>query len=135
MQFETKKALLEYLGKNPDDRKLVDRMMLRGDVHKEDGMYVYIPQVKVRDLYDEIAQLKEHIHTLEGNVYTFNEAKDYSAAYKEAKAQRDYYQDLYENEVKSKQEIIRKCFRRIQQIKPRANWEEFRDWVLSDEEL
>lgn len=36
MQFETKKALLEYLGKNPDDRKLVDRMMLRGDVYKED---------------------------------------------------------------------------------------------------
>lgn len=134
MEFATQRELLEHLGKNPNDRKLVQRMMLRGDVHKEDGMYVYIPQVKVRDLYDEIAQLKEHIHTLEENVYTFNETKDYSSAYNEAKAQRDYYQDLYEKEVQSKQEIIRKCFRRIQQIKPRADWEEFRDWVLSNEE-
>ena len=134
MEFETKKALLEYLGKNPNDRKLVDRMMLRGEVHKEDGMYIYIPQVKVKDLYDEITELKGHIRLLEENVYTFNETKDYSAAYNEAKAQRDYYQDLYEKEVQSKQEIIRKCFRRIQQIKPKADWEEFRDWVLSNED-
>jgi hypothetical protein len=29
MEFETKKALLEYLGKDPNDRKLVDRMIAR----------------------------------------------------------------------------------------------------------
>ena len=37
--FETKKALLEYLGKNPDDRKLVDRLIAKGSVRMEEGMY------------------------------------------------------------------------------------------------
>ena len=74
------------------------------------------------------------MESLEDNVYTFDDGKDYVEAYKEAKAQWDYYQNLYESEVKRKQEIIRKCFRWIQTIKPRADWEEFRDWVLSNEE-
>lgn len=91
-------------------------------------MYIYEPQVKVKDLYSEIAQLKEKISLLENNVYTFDDGGDYN----EAKAQRDYYQDLYEKEVKEKQEIIRRCFRRIQKANPRANREEFRDWVLSN---
>ena len=130
MEFRTQRELLEYLGKCPNDRNLVQRMMARGDVHKEDGMYIYIPQVKVKDLYNEIAQLKDKISLLENNVYTFDDGGDYN----EAKAQRDYYQDLYEKEVKEKQEIIRRCFRRIQKANPRANREEFRDWVLSNED-
>ena len=130
MEFRTQKNLLEYLGKNPDDRHLVERMIKRWEVHVEGGMYIYEPQVKVKDLYNEIAQLKDKISLLENNVYTFNDGGDYN----EAKAQRDYYQDLYEKEVKEKQEIIRRCFRRIQKANPRANREEFRDWVLSNEE-
>ena len=97
-------------------------------------MYIYIPQVNVRDLYSQISQLKSQVETLEENVYTFDDGKDYVSAYKEAKANSDYYQDLYEKEVKVKQEIIRKCFRWIQQIRPNADWEEFRDWVLNEEE-
>lgn len=128
MEFATQRELLEYLWKNPNDRNLVQRMVARGDVHKEEGMYIYEPQVKVKDLYNEIAQLKEKISLLENNVYTFDDGGDYN----EAKAQRDYYQDLYEKEVKEKQEIIRRCFRRIQKANPRANREEFRDWVLSN---
>ena len=134
MQFSTQRELLEYLGKCPNDRNLVQRMIARGDVHKEGGMYIYLPQVKVKDLYNEIAQLKSQVESLEDNVYTFDDGKDYVEAYKEAKAQWDYYQNLYESEVKRKQEIIRKCFRWIQTIKPRADSEEFRDWVLSNEE-
>ena len=37
--FEPKKALLEYLGKNPNDRKLVDRLMAKGAVWLEEWMY------------------------------------------------------------------------------------------------
>ena len=37
--FETKKALLEYLGKNSNDRKLVDRLLAKGSVRMEEGMY------------------------------------------------------------------------------------------------
>ena len=130
MQFRTQRELLEYLGKCPNDRNLVQRMIARGDVHKEEWMYIYEPQVSVKDLYSEIAQLKEKISLLENNVYTFNDSWNYD----EAKAQRDYYQDLYEKEKADKQFRIRKCFRWIQQIKPKANWEEFRDWVMSNED-
>ena len=37
--FESKRALLEYLGKNPDDRKLIKRMIERWDAYEKDGMY------------------------------------------------------------------------------------------------
>lgn len=53
---------------------------------------------------------------------------------KEATAQWKYYEQQYEDEKRDKQERIRKCFQRIKQIKPRADWEEFRDRVMSDEE-
>ena len=40
MKFNTKKDLLRYLGKNEDDRKLVDRMVARGEVKVEGRLYV-----------------------------------------------------------------------------------------------
>ena len=104
-------------------------MIARGDVYKEDGMYILNIQKKKKDLVDEVRELKQKVEMLESNVYTFG--KD---DYEEAKTQWKYYKDLYEKEKADKQERIRKCFRRIQQIKPRANWDEFRDWVLSDDE-
>jgi len=36
MEFTTQAELLEHLGKNPNDRNLVHRMMKRGEVFKED---------------------------------------------------------------------------------------------------
>ena len=58
MGFETKKALLEYLGKNPSDNKLVDRMMRRGEVYMEDGIYYIVES-------EEVVKLKERIKELE----------------------------------------------------------------------
>ena len=54
---------------------------------------------------------------------------------KEAKIQWEYWERMYDEEKADKQNKIRKCFRWIQQIKPSADWEEFRDWVMNDEEL
>ena len=56
------------------------------------------------------------------------------AEYKEARVQWLYYADEYEKEKKDKEFRIRKCFQRIKAKNPKANWEEFRDWVMSDEE-
>ena len=123
--FETKKALLEHLGKNPDDRKLVDRLILRGDVHIEDGMYYIVDKDAIIDW------LREVVKKLRGEITTMRES---NWDLEEAKAQWEHYQNLYEEEKADKQERIRKCFRRIQTIKPRADWEEFRDWVMSDED-
>ena len=133
MEFETQRELLAYLGKCENDRNLVQRMIKRWEVYKKDWIYYLIDNFRKRavwDLYDEIRELRWKVEQLEDNVYSFNWAGDYD----EAKAQWEYYQDLYEKEKADKQFRIRKCFRWIQTIKPRADWEEFRDWVMSDEE-
>jgi len=88
MEFSTQRDLLEYLGKNPDDRKLVQRLMAKGEVRKEWGIYIYEPQVKVKDLYSEINQLKEKISQLEDNAKTFGGGWDYN----EAKVQWEYWE-------------------------------------------
>lgn len=128
MEFETQRALLEYLGKNPNDRNLVQRMIAKGDVYKDNWMYVLNIQNK-KDLQEEVRELKQKVALLEDNVYTFNENE-----LDEAKAQWAYYKELYQKEKSDMQNRIRKCFRWIQQIKPSADWEEFRDWVMNDEE-
>lgn len=35
--FQNKKSILEYLGKNPNDRNLIERMIVRGEIVKVDG--------------------------------------------------------------------------------------------------
>ena len=123
--FETKKALLEYLGKDPNDRKLVDRLILRGEVYMEDGMYY----INSKD--ERIKELEFLVEKLRGEIATLKEG---NGDLDEAKAQWEYYENAYNEEVADKQNRIRKCFQWIRQIKPRADWEEFRDWVMNDEE-
>ena len=133
MEFETQRALLRYLGKCQDDRHLVKRMIKRWEVYKKDGIYYLVDDFKkkeARDLYDEIRELKEKVNLLEDNVYTFWSESDYE----EAKANAEYYQKLYEEEREDKQNRIRKCFMWIKGKVKWANWEEFRDWVMSDDE-
>lgn len=126
MKFRTKRELLRYLGKSEGDNKLIDRMILRDEVRKENRMYILVDKdMEIEELKKEIKNLKEGQgkNTLtEGSI---NELE-------EAKIQWEYYQGLYENEVKEKQNKIRKCFQWIKQIKPNADWEEFRDWVMED---
>lgn len=123
--FETKKALLEYLGKNPDDRKLVDRLILRGEVYMEDGMYYIVDKDAI------IEDLRKRVSELEGKIATF---KEENWDLEEAKIQWEHYKNLYEAEKEDKQNRIRKCFRWIKQVKPNADWEEFRDRVMDDED-
>ena len=85
MGFETKRALLEYLGKNPNDNKLVDRLILRGEVEVKDGLYYVVNKD------EEIKELKEKIIFLE-NQQGKNTLDELTKQYKEAKAQWDYWE-------------------------------------------
>lgn len=79
MEFETQKALLEYLGKCPDDRKLVKRMIGRGEVYKKDGMYYLVDNFKKKatwDLYDEIRELKDRVKELEKSDLEFAKPRE-----------------------------------------------------------
>ena len=60
MEFATQAELLEHLGKNPNDRSLVQRMMARGEVIKEWGMYVIVDKdIIIKELKEEIKELKK----------------------------------------------------------------------------
>lgn len=125
MEFSTQRELLEYLGKCPEDRSLVQRMMIRGEVFKENGMYYLVNKdEKIKELEILVAKLRSEITTMRESNWDLEEAK----------IQWEYYKKLYNEEVADKQNRIRKCFRWIKQVKPKADWDEFRDWVMWDEE-
>ena len=89
----------------------------------ENGMYIYESKDEViEELKKENKNLKEE----QGN----NTLSSNSEELYEAKVQWEYYQNLYENEVLDKQNRIRKCFQWIKAKYPKAEWEEFRDWVM-----
>lgn len=84
--FESKRALLEYLGKNTEDRKLVDRMMARGTVVYSEGMYYLMEEEDKEKLLNKITEPREV------KVY----AEDKSAELEEAKIQWEYYKQRCE---------------------------------------
>ena len=52
----------------------------------------------------------------------------------EEKINCEYYRRKYEAEMELREKIVKRSFNRIRQHIKGADWEEFRDWVLSDEE-
>lgn len=62
MEFQTQKELLEYLGKNPNDRNLVKRMMRNGEVDYHDGMWYLIDKdLMIKELQEKVWELQEKI--------------------------------------------------------------------------
>ena len=119
MGFTTKRELLEHIGKNWNDNKLVDRMMRRGEVYLEDGIYYLVES-------EEVVKLKERIKELEKS--------DLRWELEYAKAQWEYYQGLYEEECEDKDKRIRKCYDWIRRQNIRVNYDDFHEWVMSDEQ-
>ena len=131
--FQSKKEILEYLGKNSKDTRLLDRMIKRGEVEKTDEWYKLVQKgnEEVEKLRAENEELKKKVADLELDK-EIRESNEVSEA--EYKEQWLYYADEYEKEKKDKEFRIRKCFQWIKARNPKANWEEFRDWVMWDEE-
>ena len=90
----------------------------------------------MRELRDRIEELEKIVEDQRFQIELLETANNpvNDEDLKEATAQWKYYEQLYEDEKRDKQERIRKCFQWIKQIKPRADWEEFSDRVMSDEE-
>ena len=67
--FSSKKALLEYLGKNGKDTKLIDRMIGKGEVRRlEDGGYELVQNMSGEEaaaLREKIAEQEKRIAELE----------------------------------------------------------------------
>lgn len=135
--FQNQKEVLEYLGKNPNDRNLISRMIRKWEIEKTEGWYRLIQKVsgeeleklkaKNEELKKKVADLELDKEIRESNEVSMEELKY-------ATAQWHYYEEEYEKEKKDKENRIRKCFQWIKAKNPKANWEEFRDWVMSNDE-
>lgn len=73
--FQSKKEVLEYLGKNPNDRRLVDRMIVRGEIEKTEDWYKLVQreagsglEERIKDQDKRIEELEEENKTLKDNV-------------------------------------------------------------------
>lgn len=48
MRFETQRELLEHIGRNPEDRSLIQRMMRRWEVYKDEWGYYLVSGVEIK---------------------------------------------------------------------------------------
>ena len=86
LKFHTKRELLRHLGKNENDRKLVDRLMVRGKVHMENGIYVLVDKdadieyykLLVNEKEKEIKNLNSKIVELENELENVQPSEDNS---------------------------------------------------------
>lgn len=124
MEFETQAQLLRYLGKNENDRSLVQRMMIRGEVYKENGMYILVDKdKKIAELISEVEKLRHEITTMKESNWDLDEAK----------AQWEYYENLYNEECELVEKVVKKFYDWMRGKNMKVDWDEFRDWLFGDE--
>lgn len=97
MRFETQRELLEHLGRNPEDRSLIQRMMRRWDVYKEDwGYYLVNGAEAKREKKSESNQVSIGDSELK-ELKRMNEKL--MAAYKKLSKEKEIYMWMYDHLV------------------------------------
>lgn len=134
--FQSKKELLEYLGKSPKDTRLIDRMIARGEVEKWTDGYELLPtpnpteierlRAEHEELTKKVKKQQDEIERLK--VVLLNE-KDTD----EAKIQREYREAKANRYQKAMNLVIRTTYN---VIKPKLgnrleDYDEFRDSILN----
>lgn len=71
--FQSKKEILEYLGKNPKDTRLLDRMKQRGELEVVEGWYRLVQNKEVVDLEEKIKDQEEKIREQEKRIAELEE--------------------------------------------------------------
>ena len=152
MEFRKKKEILEYLGKDVKDVRLIDRMIKRGEIKKEGCVYIYESrevelEKEIKNLSEANEELKEKLDSMlrddkisskESMVDKNINLSDLEKKLAESEDNLEYQMKEYERleretkeEVWMYQECIRKCYlwatneKRIKITRP-----DFRDNVL-----
>lgn len=123
MEFSTQRELLEYLGKCPEDRSLVQRMMIRGEVYKEDGMYYLVNKdEKIRELEILVEKLRSEIATMKESNWDLTEAK----------IQWEYWERQAKDYAQYCSDIVDVCYRKVKaELGGRftEDKETFKEWI------
>lgn len=122
MEFRTQAELLRHLGKNENDRSLVQRMVFRWEILRGDWVYILNDKnKKIEELEGEIKKLRSEIATIKENNWDLEELK-VNCEYWESKA-REYVQYC--------SDIIEVCYKKV---KASSKWfmetyDEFKEWI------
>ena len=124
MEFTTQRELLEHLGKNPDDRNLVQRLIIKGEVVREWGVYVLVDKDEI------IKNLKEENEKLRSeNVAT----KESDWDLEEAKIQWEYWEKECKRYWRLSLNVIDICYNKFKQLlgsRFQESKEDFKEWVI-----
>lgn len=136
--FKTKGELLEYMGKNKADVRLVDRMMAKGDIRKDEEWYFLVKEAinerlgMVKELEWEVERLKEENESLRSAI--LENGGSWKDENKEDAVNVEYYKGLYEKEIEEGRERLKKCHKWLVSKWMRIRWEDFEEFIYSDEE-
>ena len=113
--YETKKALLERLGKNPKDNKLVDRMLLDWRVELREWMYYIVDKDSIiHELEEEIKRLKsEPKQVVESDSWEVQKLRE---ELEEAKINCDYYKKLANKYWRYCSDIMGICYKKVKSV-------------------
>lgn len=123
MEFSTQRELLEYLGKCPEDRSLVQRMMIRGEVFKENGMYYLVNKdEKIKELENLVEKLRSEITTMKESNWDLEEAK----------AQWEYWEKEAREYAQYCLDVVDVCYKKIKSVmwsRFTEDKETFKEWI------
>lgn len=123
MEFRTQKELLEYLGKCPEDRSLVQRMIIRGEVYKENGMYYLVNKdEKIKELEILVAKLRSEIATMKESNWDLEELK----------VNCEYYESEMRKYAQYCADIVEVCYKKIKSAmgsRFTEDKETFKEWI------
>lgn len=123
MEFKTQKQLLEHIGKNWNDRSLVQRMIIRGEILKQNGVYILVNKDEIiKNLEEEVQKLRSEIATIKESNWDLEEAK----------AQWEYWEWLAKEYSQYCADVIDVCYKKIKSImwsRFTEDKETFKEWI------
>lgn len=131
MEFTTQRELLEYAGKNPNDRSLVQRWIVAWKVWKNDDWTWHLEE-------DDIDRIKRENEVLKAKLKEKSEWKNSEelANYKKWLDEANTaYEELEANSEKQLDESLERCFNHMSRMKSlpvlqAPTFKEFKKWAL-----
>lgn len=121
MRYDTKKKILEHLGKKGKDVRWLDRLIRLGVVLEKD--WKYIPRADLERT--TMIKLRDRVKELESENLKLQKVAEWSI-------NASYYEELYNKECEEKEAIIKKCYEFMTKRWMRIKWDEYNAWVNWD---
>lgn len=135
--FLQKREILEHCGKDWKAVRWLDNQIRDGlIIHDADRGYIKVWEYW-QEAYDEAKRrFNEKLEKVEGEKAELEKRLSVGDIDKldEYKGNVEYYQKLWREEREEKDKRIRKAFTWIKKNVKWASWDEFHEWLMSDEE-